>query len=135
MELDQIKQRWIEVLDLLLESNRIAWLAFFDARLISYQNNQLTLDFLNEVNDAALSDVRVDSGVRVGDEVGVYYDPMISKIICWGPNRRVALKKMESALVGYQLAGFQTNISFLKELINLDIEDACIRYVVFRTWI
>ena len=45
MELDQIKQRWNEVLDLLLESNRIAWLAFFDARLISYQNNQLTLDF------------------------------------------------------------------------------------------
>jgi len=45
MELDQIKQRWNEVLDLLLESNRIAWLAVFDARLISYQNNQLTLDF------------------------------------------------------------------------------------------
>ena len=45
MELNQIKQRWNEVLDLLLESNRIAWLAFFDARLISYQNNQLTLDF------------------------------------------------------------------------------------------
>ncbi|MBT4385449.1 MAG: ATP-grasp domain-containing protein [Betaproteobacteria bacterium] len=77
------------------------------------------IEFLNEVNDAALSDVRVDSGVRVGDEVGVYYDPMISKIICWGPDRRIALKKMELALVGYQLAGFQTNISFLKELITV----------------
>jgi 3-methylcrotonyl-CoA carboxylase alpha subunit len=77
------------------------------------------IEFLNEVNDAALSDVRVDSGVRVGDEVGVYYDPMISKIICWGPDRRTALKKMELALVGYQLAGFQTNVSFLKELITV----------------
>jgi hypothetical protein len=45
MELEQIKERWNNVLDLLLEKDRIAWLAFFDARLVSYENNQLTLDF------------------------------------------------------------------------------------------
>ena len=45
MDLAQIKSRWNEVLDLLLENNRIIWLAFFDARLISFENNQLTLDF------------------------------------------------------------------------------------------
>ena len=45
MELDQIKSRWNEVLDLLLEKDRITWLAFFDARLVSYQNNELILDF------------------------------------------------------------------------------------------
>ena len=45
MELDQIKARWNEVLDLLLEKDRITWLAFFDARLVSFENNQLTLDF------------------------------------------------------------------------------------------
>ena len=45
MELDQIKARWNEVLDLLLEKDRITWLAFFDARLVSYQNNELILDF------------------------------------------------------------------------------------------
>ena len=45
MDLDQIKSRWNEVLDLLLENNRIIWLAFFDARLVSFENNQLTLDF------------------------------------------------------------------------------------------
>ena len=45
MELEQIKDRWNNVLDLLLEKDRIAWLAFFDARLVSYENNQLTLDF------------------------------------------------------------------------------------------
>ncbi|CAB4691129.1 MAG: hypothetical protein F2666_02255 [Actinobacteria bacterium] len=45
MELAQIKEQWNSVLDLLLEKDRIAWLAFFDARLVSYENNQLTLDF------------------------------------------------------------------------------------------
>jgi len=45
MDLDQIKSRWNEVLDLLLEKDRITWLAFFDARLVSYENDQLTLDF------------------------------------------------------------------------------------------
>jgi len=58
MELDQIKQRWNEVLDLLLESNRIAWLAFFDARLISYQNNQLTLDFADSQKFANAHDFK-----------------------------------------------------------------------------
>ena len=45
MELSQIKLQWNEVLDLLLDKDRIAWLAFFDARLVSFENNQLTLDF------------------------------------------------------------------------------------------
>ena len=45
MELEQIKERWNSVLGLLLEKDRIAWLAFFDARLVSFEDNQLTLDF------------------------------------------------------------------------------------------
>lgn len=45
MQLEDIKGRWNEVLDLLLEIDRITWLSFFDARLVSFENNQLTLDF------------------------------------------------------------------------------------------
>ena len=45
MQLEEIKNRWNEDLDLLLEKDRITWLAFFDARLVSFENNQLTLDF------------------------------------------------------------------------------------------
>lgn len=45
MQLEEIKNRWNEVLDLLLEIDRVTWLAFFDARLVSFENNQLTLDF------------------------------------------------------------------------------------------
>ena len=45
MQLEDIKSRWNEVLDLLLENDRVTWLSFFDARLVSFENNQLTLDF------------------------------------------------------------------------------------------
>jgi hypothetical protein len=45
MQLVELKARWNEVLDLLLLEDRIAWIAFFDARLVSYENKQLTLDF------------------------------------------------------------------------------------------
>ena len=45
MDLDQIKTSWNEVLDSLLDQNRVAWIAFFDARLVSYENDRLTLDF------------------------------------------------------------------------------------------
>ena len=45
MQLEEIKSRWNEVLDLLLEIDRVTWLSFFDARLVSFENNQLTLDF------------------------------------------------------------------------------------------
>jgi hypothetical protein len=45
MELDVLKSRWNEVLDFVLAENRIAWLAFFDARLVSLVDSTLTLDF------------------------------------------------------------------------------------------
>jgi hypothetical protein len=45
MQLEDVKNRWNEVLDLLLEIDRVTWLSFFDARLVSFENNQLTLDF------------------------------------------------------------------------------------------
>ena len=45
MDLAQLKIQWNEVLDQLLEQDRIAWLAFFDARLVAYEDDQLTLDF------------------------------------------------------------------------------------------
>jgi hypothetical protein len=43
--LSDIRNRWNEVLDHLERSNRIAWLAFFDARLDSFENGRLTLDY------------------------------------------------------------------------------------------
>jgi hypothetical protein len=45
MELGQIKARWTEVLDALEAKNRMAWIAYFDARLSELNGNALTLDF------------------------------------------------------------------------------------------
>jgi hypothetical protein len=45
LTLDQLKAVWNEILDLLLEADRIAWLAFFDARLVSLAPGALTLNF------------------------------------------------------------------------------------------
>ncbi len=45
MELSQIRSQWNQVLDALEAKNRIAWMAYFDARLSSYDNGVLTLDF------------------------------------------------------------------------------------------
>lgn len=45
MDLANIRQQWNQVLDLLESNDRIAWLVFFDARLASFENNVLTLDF------------------------------------------------------------------------------------------
>jgi hypothetical protein len=44
-DLASLRSRWNEVLDLLESKDRIAWLVFFDARLASFDNNVLTLDF------------------------------------------------------------------------------------------
>lgn len=45
MELVEIRAQWNQVLDALESTNRVAWIAYFDARLSSYENGILTLDF------------------------------------------------------------------------------------------
>lgn len=50
-------------------------------------------------------DVRIDSGVREGDLVTPYYDPMIAKVIAHGDNREHAIQKMSRALGEYQIIG------------------------------
>lgn len=45
MELNDLKAQWNGVLDYLLEQDRVAWLAFFDARLVSLESNVLTINF------------------------------------------------------------------------------------------
>ena len=59
---------------------------------------------------------RADSGVRSGDVISPYYDPMISKVIVHGPTRAIALKRLEVALEQTQVAGTVTNLAFLGAL-------------------
>jgi propionyl-CoA carboxylase alpha chain len=57
--------------------------------------------------------VRVDSGFDAGDEIGINYDPLISKLICHGATRDDALVKMRNALDAYLIRGISNNLSFL----------------------
>jgi len=57
--------------------------------------------------------VRVDTGVEEGDNVTVFYDPMICKLIVHGPDRAAALSKLRSSLREYNIAGLRTNIDFV----------------------
>jgi 3-methylcrotonyl-CoA carboxylase alpha subunit len=60
--------------------------------------------------------VRVDTGVRQGDEVSVYYDPMIAKLIVWDESRERALQRLATALAAYRIGGTITNLDFLYNL-------------------
>lgn len=60
--------------------------------------------------------VRLDTGVREGDEVTPNYDPMLAKLIVWAPSRDEALQRMRRALDEFIVLGTTTNIRFLREL-------------------
>ena len=59
---------------------------------------------------------RIDSGVRAGDEISPWYDPMIAKVTVHGPDRASALRKLWAALDRTEVAGTVTNIDFLRRL-------------------
>jgi len=61
---------------------------------------------------------RIDSGVREGDTISPFYDPMIAKLIVWGKDREQALTHMAQALAGYELVGLNSNIAFLQRLVT-----------------
>ena len=64
------------------------------------------------------SDVRLDTGVVTGDSIGVYYDPMIAKLITWGDDRDEAIRRMQAALGETDVLGVKTNIEFLQQLVQ-----------------
>jgi acetyl-CoA/propionyl-CoA carboxylase biotin carboxyl carrier protein len=61
--------------------------------------------------------IRVDAGVREGDEVGLHFDPMIAKITAWAPTRDAALDRLAAALAETAVAGVPTNLGFLRALL------------------
>lgn len=61
--------------------------------------------------------VRTDSGLSEGTEVGSLYDPMLSKVIAYGPDRATALRKLRAALAETVTLGVQTNAGFLRRLL------------------
>ncbi len=62
--------------------------------------------------------VRLDSGVSRGSVVSHHFDPMLAKLIVWGPSRRAAIDRMKRALDDFVLLGVRNNIEFLRRIIE-----------------
>jgi 3-methylcrotonyl-CoA carboxylase alpha subunit len=63
-------------------------------------------------------DLRIDCGYREGDEVSMFYDPMVAKIIAHGPNRTAACQRAVAALARIEVQGIKTNRDFLIACLN-----------------
>ncbi|CAK8688864.1 unnamed protein product [Clavelina lepadiformis] len=70
------------------------------------------------VEPTHIPNVRVDSGVREGSEISMYYDPMISKLVTYGKDRTEALSSMCSALDNYVIRGVTHNVPLCHEVLR-----------------
>lgn len=92
----------------------------FEARIYAEDPNN---DFLPATGTLHLlktpatnANVRVDTGVVQGDEVSIYYDPMIAKLVVWDEDREKALSRLETCLQHYTIGGVITNIDYLRRI-------------------
>jgi acetyl/propionyl-CoA carboxylase alpha subunit len=64
--------------------------------------------------------LRVESGVRAGNKVTPFYDPMIAKVVAWGKTRDAAIAQLDGALAGTKIAPCVTNVGFLRKVLASD---------------
>ena len=90
----------------------------FEARLYAEDAARDFLPSTGTLTRLRLPDklARVDAGVREGDAVTPFYDPMIAKVITHGPDRATALARLRKALAAVEIVGCTTNAAFLARL-------------------
>lgn len=62
--------------------------------------------------------IRIETGIRKGDEISLYYDPMIAKVIAHGNSRNEALAHLGKALAELEIVGLETNLGFLRAILQ-----------------
>ncbi|WP_045730989.1 acetyl/propionyl/methylcrotonyl-CoA carboxylase subunit alpha [Pseudarthrobacter chlorophenolicus] len=77
-----------------------------------------TVYLLDELPADAGGRIRVDSSLVEGLVLSSSYDPMLSKVIGWGADRAAALDTLDRALAGYTALGVETNVEYLRLLVN-----------------
>ncbi len=104
---------------------------FFDAKLPSPQGHSIQVRIYAEnpgknfqPNSGILTQVNFPDGVRcdtwieTGGEVTPYYDPLLAKLIVWGEDRPTAIANMQAALDRTQIAGIETNLDYLRQILT-----------------
>ncbi|PJF18830.1 3-methylcrotonyl-CoA carboxylase [Paramicrosporidium saccamoebae] len=66
------------------------------------------------------ANVRIETGVREDDEISVYYDPMIAKVVVHGETRLESLRRLDQTLGEFHVAGVRTNISLIRKILAED---------------
>jgi 3-methylcrotonyl-CoA carboxylase alpha subunit len=61
--------------------------------------------------------IRIETGVGAGDRISPFYDPMVAKVIAWGPERAAALRRLRKAVDATEVVGPATNVDFLARLL------------------
>jgi acetyl-CoA carboxylase biotin carboxylase subunit len=61
--------------------------------------------------------IRLDSGVYGGWDVPVDYDPLLAKLAAWAPSREEAIRRLDRALVEYEIGGIRTNVAFFRQIL------------------
>jgi acetyl-CoA/propionyl-CoA carboxylase biotin carboxyl carrier protein len=72
---------------------------------------------LRLVEPSGRPSIRVDSALRESTVVGTSYDPMLAKVVAWGPDRAEALARLGGALAATGILGVTTNVGFLRRLL------------------
>ena len=89
----------------------------FEARIYAEDpNNQFLPDTGKIIHLHFPSNIRVDTGIRTGDIVSPFFDPMLAKIVSHGKDRSSALSKLKKALKATEIVGVKTNVNFLYNL-------------------
>ncbi|TAG84164.1 MAG: acetyl/propionyl/methylcrotonyl-CoA carboxylase subunit alpha [Betaproteobacteria bacterium] len=106
----------------------------FEARIYAENPRNQFLPAIGKIEQlrapctSASASVRIDTGVREGDEITPNYDPMIAKLVVHAPTRTQALARLADALDEYAVIGFANNVEFLQRtarhpaFINADID-------------
>ena len=88
----------------------------FEARLYAEDAVKGFLPATGKIEHIAFGHGRIDTGVRSGDTISPFYDPMIAKVITHGKSRQEALSGLRTALASTHVAGLTTNAEFLGAL-------------------
>jgi acetyl/propionyl-CoA carboxylase alpha subunit len=62
--------------------------------------------------------IRVDGGVSTGTEVGVSFDPMLAKLVCYAADRNACIDRLDRALREFVILGINTNVSWLRRVVT-----------------
>lgn len=89
-----------------------------EARLYAEDPHQNFLPSTGTVSPLRLPSERVDMGIKEGDKITHFFDPMIGKLIVWGEDRNEAIRKLQASLRKMYIGGVKNNITFLEGLFD-----------------